>query len=210
MGKYIKMAISFVLLVIGAMIYICFRQKSAVMFPILDAVGLGSFVDTMRELTSAINPPDIVIFNVPDCLWATAYVLAMNSIWGFDMRNGMIMLTILPVVAILFEFLQLMTIVPGTFDIMDIVSYLLPLAVVWLLFFGKKKLNYDASRLSKSLASIVVAYLFAIIAGGSAEEGDMTTYILLVTIVLAVGGAIQLFKDRRDLLRSRKQDDDRK
>ncbi len=205
MGKYIKIAISFILLVIGAMIYICFRQKSAIMFPFLDSIGLGSFVDPLRELTSGIHPPDVVIYNLPDCLWATAYVLVMSSIWGLDMRNGMILLTILPMVAIMFEFLQLLTIVPGTFDILDIVSYLLPLAVVWLLYLGKKTLNYDTTRLRKSLASIFVAYLFAIIAGGSAEEGDMTTYILLVSIALAVGSAIQLFKDRRDMLRSLKK-----
>ena len=75
---------------------------------------------------------------MPACLWLFSYMFVMDALWNDE--NNMIyqvFIYVLPVVAILSELLQLVNIIPGTFDLLDLASY----AISIILFITIKKLS---------------------------------------------------------------------
>jgi len=100
------------------------RPRGLVAFAWVDAVGLGGVLAALRAAVAplASSLPSFVRFSVPDGLWAFAFTRAMVLVWsGTWSRKSAPWILLAPVVAIGSELGQAMHVVPGTFDIVDLV-----------------------------------------------------------------------------------------
>ena len=75
-------------------------------------------------------PPDFVKYSLPDGLWSIAYFLIMVSIWGKISKENIIWFCLMPIIALISEFMQLTSMMPGQFDLWDVVCYSLPLIIL--------------------------------------------------------------------------------
>ena len=67
---------------------------------------------------------------MPAGLWLFAYMFIIDSVWGKEKNNTKkVYLYALPVVAIVSEIMQYVSILPGTFDIMDLLCYALAILI---------------------------------------------------------------------------------
>ena len=118
------------MLAIGCCIYLLFRSKTLNIYHWCSALGLSDIIDDYRQITMLCNVPDFIRFSIPDGLYCAAYILLIDAIWHKEkgiMRN--IIISLVPLVTISSELLQLFGIVRGTFDIYDLVCYTFPLLV---------------------------------------------------------------------------------
>ena len=125
-----KIFLGVVFLVIGCVIYLLFRTKTLYIYQWCAALGLSNVVDHIRFCVHGLNTPDFIKFNLPDGLYCAAYILIMDAIWQND--NSSIkhfIITLLPVVTIASEVLQYYGLVNGTFDVLDLTCYFVPLLI---------------------------------------------------------------------------------
>lgn len=123
--------LSFLLIFIGGSIYIVYRPKSIMVFKIIDYLGLTDFVDMLRNnIQNHITLPPLFINCIPAGLWTASYLILMYSRTRFiDRKTRMFLALPLPISMIVLEFLQLAGWCTGTFDIYDLVCYIIPMIV---------------------------------------------------------------------------------
>ena len=101
---------SFIPILIGAFIYICYRKTSLLLFDWLEKISMSEFVIYIREY---VNPENIlysnwVTHNLPDALWVYAYTSFFIILYGLIVNKRTIFIFLIPVlIAITSEFLQL-------------------------------------------------------------------------------------------------------
>ena len=120
----------FFLIIAGGIIYFAFRTDSLIMFRWTDALHLHDFVDEYRNVMSPYLPVEFIRFNLPDGLWSISCLLIMLAIWDSINRDNFLWFCIMPFIAVLSEFLQLCSILPGSFDWMDVLCYSMPLILL--------------------------------------------------------------------------------
>lgn len=135
-------------LFIGGLIYVLFRSYSLTMFIWFDVLGLSNIIESARNISLQYSGtlPSWVLYSLPDGLWIFSYVCLTTLIW-FDssIKKLLTWVLIIPIVAILSEVGQLSTFIPGTFDIIDILFYLLGTVLPLLIYFFLtiKNSNYE-------------------------------------------------------------------
>lgn len=125
-----KVALAISFLLCGCAIYLLFRSKTLNIYHWCATLGFSSAIDTLRLWVQNWNVPDFVRFCLPDGLYCAAYILLIDAIWHKEkgiMKN--IIISLVPIVTISSELLQLFGIIRGTFDIYDLVCYSFPLLV---------------------------------------------------------------------------------
>ncbi len=119
---------AWILLAIGAFIYLMYRSPDLVIFKWCDSLGV---LDDVMKYRLNFADTDIGIFSkycLPDGLWIASYIIVIHSIiHKADKKALLFWSLILPLIAIVFELLQIPGIIPGTFDYLDIVAYVIPL-----------------------------------------------------------------------------------
>lgn len=123
--------ISVFLILIGGSIYIVYRPKSIIIFRIIDYLGLTNCVDAIRHsLQEFILLPPFFVNSIPAGLWTVSYLILMYCNTRFyEKKTRMHLALPLPISMVVLEFLQLVGLCPGTFDIYDILCYIIPLIV---------------------------------------------------------------------------------
>lgn len=117
--------LSLVILLLGGLIYIIFRDKSLLMFNWFDAIGIGNEIDGLRRLFQGEGIYGWVKYSLPDGLWAFSYMFLVDAIWnGSKLISSYIFIYSLPFFALLSEFFQYFGLLPGVFDWVDVASYL--------------------------------------------------------------------------------------
>ena len=125
-----SLSISVLMLVMGGMIYLLFRDNSLLMFEWVRSVGLENSINYARENTSWLLISDWVKYSLPDGLWCASYILLMATIWSNKNFLIRFIWTItLPCVAVITEFLQLFGILIGTYDTFDLICYIIPILI---------------------------------------------------------------------------------
>lgn len=127
----------------GGLIYVLFRQDSLKMFSWFESVNLSNSISEMRLFTLplSIYLPDWFLYSLPDGLWLFSYVSFLLVVWGNVISKHNIHWVILvPLIAIFSELGQLIKVIPGTFDVVDLCSYVLG-AVLPILIFANLKTN---------------------------------------------------------------------
>jgi hypothetical protein len=111
-------------LIVGGMIYVLFRSVSLKMFKWFKDLHLISAINYLRDIFSTISfgIPNWFIYSLPDGLWTFSYVSFMIWLWGIKINIKSFFWTyLIPLIGIVSEFGQLLGIVPGTFDITDLI-----------------------------------------------------------------------------------------
>lgn len=117
--------IGLVALTIGGLIYIRYRSESLLMFDWFHNLGLTDFIEDFRSNSDIPNVYGWVKYNLPAGLWLFAYMFVIDAVWGKDKNLvSMYFLYVLPLLAVASEFMQLVGLLPGTFDFMDLISYM--------------------------------------------------------------------------------------
>ncbi|WP_245915787.1 hypothetical protein [Apibacter adventoris] len=130
-------------LFIGILIYIFFRNFPLRIFSWSELVGIQQFLYKLREhnISYVRYIPDWMLFSLPDGLWIFSYTCFTLYIWkNIISVENVIWFIIIPFVAIGSELLQLFQLLSGTFDITDLLFYLLGFLLPFILF--KKSIIY--------------------------------------------------------------------
>lgn len=121
--NFIRLSLSFVTLFIGGMIYILYRDESLIMFSWAKSLGISDFIQYLRNTSCEGNIYYWIKFNLPAALWVFSYLFIIDSIWNKKTALYYVYLSAIPIMGICSEILQLFNLIPGTFDIMDLVGY---------------------------------------------------------------------------------------
>ena len=125
-----KVFISLVILLLGGLVYVIYRDKSLLMFNWFDSIGISNEIDWLRRLFQGEGIYGWVKYSLPDGLWLFSYMYIVDAIWDSE-KNAMSILFLwgLPVVAVSSECLQYFGLLPGVFDWIDMASYLSAITV---------------------------------------------------------------------------------
>lgn len=128
LSKY-RIITAFALLLVGAVIYVLFRQD-AIFVSWIDA-------DILKRLR--IEMPDnyngiftyILLYCLPDALWYAALLVLQKPFVQYGLLNK-ILFYICVILPFAMEILQYFGIMPGTFDWFDILTYFITLTIILL------------------------------------------------------------------------------
>lgn len=122
--------IALLLILTGGMIYVLYRPESLLLFRVTDSLGITPLIDILRSNSSRVMLPSFMINSLPAGLWTASYLLMMYITTKFHTRRIRLMLALpLPVMAIVLELMQFFGWCPGTFDIYDLICYIVPLFI---------------------------------------------------------------------------------
>lgn len=113
-------------LLIGGLIYIFWRVDHLFMFRWFDMLGLTPIIESMRAVAMPARPfvPDWILFSLPDGTWVYACVAFFGRLWREGPRWAQVLwIGMGPAMAIGGELGQIPGWVPGTFDWVDFVCY---------------------------------------------------------------------------------------
>lgn len=130
MARVWEATIGIVVLIIGGAIYVLYRNEHLLMFDWFQYLGISDYINRLRAEANGLSLYEWVKYSMPAGLWLFSYMFIIDSIWGKG-SNALYksFLYVLPVLAILSELMQCIKILPGTFDIMDLISYVLAIIV---------------------------------------------------------------------------------
>lgn len=128
---------AFVVLTVGGVIYLAFRQQDMLLFMVSDALGLGPSIDALRDMMAPLRP-DVpwVLYALPDGLWTLSSILCMTALWHPDVRRQRLWALPIPAVGIGSELLQAIGWMPGVFDVADLLCYLTATLVGYAVMFA--------------------------------------------------------------------------
>lgn len=131
----LKISIAAIALLIGGFIYIIFRPETLIMFSWFDSLGMSNIINKLRNLYGDNSIYSWVKYNMPAALWLFSYLYVIDAIWT-DNKNTILyksFLLLMPCIAVASEFMQLFRIIPGTYDTMDVVSYIFAIITFYII-----------------------------------------------------------------------------
>lgn len=128
LGKY-RIIMAFALLLVGAIIYLLFRQ---------DAIFV-SWIDSDIFQCLRVEIPDcyngaftyFFLYCLPDALWYAALLVLQKPFIQYGLLNK-ILFCICVILPFAMEVLQYFRIMPGTFDWFDVLTYFITLVILLL------------------------------------------------------------------------------
>lgn len=133
-----RIALSVLLLTMGGLIYIAYREQSLLLFRWLDALGLNEEVSALRRMACAGEVFFWVKYNLPAGLWLLSYMLMVDAVWtSSESAVSYVFVYALPFLALLSEVLQHVGWLPGVFDWMDVCAYVCAICLFELFKFLK-------------------------------------------------------------------------
>lgn len=135
-------AIAIICLFVGGAIYLLFRTRTLVMFRLMSV----EILDKLNMISNCIILPhnkltSFIVYNLPTCLWLVSYLIIMRLICR-EMPNiqRAILVYTLPIILLAIEFLQVFHSFPGTFDFIDVLTYIIPITISLLIDKNYEKL----------------------------------------------------------------------
>lgn len=133
--RLFTLLLSLLSLFIGGCLYLMYRSDSLVMFEWCKTLGIYDMVLNLRPEKKLGG---WVVYSLPDGLWLFSYILLMGSIWRFNLKRSLYASSPLVVIALGSELLQIPGWIPGTFDVVDLLCYLV---ACWLGYVYLKSIN---------------------------------------------------------------------
>ena len=122
--------VALLLILTGGMIYVLYRPENLLLFRVTDNLGITPLIDILRSNSSRVMLPSFIVNSLPAGLWTASYLLMMYITTKFLTRRIRLMLALpIPISAIVLEFMLLLGWCPGTFDIYDLICYIVPLFI---------------------------------------------------------------------------------
>jgi hypothetical protein len=114
-------------LVIGAGIYTCWRSKHLLVFSWYSELGIS--VNGLRHWSEPLanTIPTLILNSLPDAMWVYSFTSCLCLVWG-NKNRGIIKsfwITLPCALAVVAEFGQFLRLVPGTFDLNDLIAYVI-------------------------------------------------------------------------------------
>jgi glycopeptide antibiotics resistance protein len=109
--------LSLIFLVIGIGIYLFFRQLNMLIFEWISKPAL------LEMFYMHLHPSvftSIFLYNIPDMLWFLSGVFLLRFMWFHDKAWQKIYIRSFYGIVLVFETMQLLKNIPGTFDILDL------------------------------------------------------------------------------------------
>ena len=138
---YIYSILSIVCLFLGGMVYLVYRTRNLLMFSFLSS----DFISILDSTKTIVNLPNntftsFVVYSFPAALWTISYIIVMRLVCA-DMSKIARALWIysLPTLLCFVEFLQILPVISGTFDIIDVLCYITPIFVSLLIDIKNEK-----------------------------------------------------------------------
>ena len=102
-------------IMLGSAIYFFFRDKQEIIF------GFFQFLSVAPKINFA---PDWIKYNLPDALWFYAFLSTLIFIWQRKISVQSIIWLIAAIsMGFLSEAFQFFSVIPGTFDLKDLLAY---------------------------------------------------------------------------------------
>lgn len=139
MRRKAEFLLALVLMLVGGMVYILFRPRTILLFIVLDTMGLGGMIDQWRMSVNPCALPDFVVYSLPNGLWVTSYVLVIDVAFrDSPVATRLRWASVIPVLGVVSELLQVVGVVPGTFDWADLLCYAVPYLVYLIIIKTKR------------------------------------------------------------------------
>lgn len=131
-----------VCLISGCSIYLLFRSNSLNIYQWCSALHLTNAIEKLRKFVWDSDISEFVKFNLPDGLYSVAYILIIDAIWYNDDRViKYYVISIVPCVTICSEVSQYFGLVEGTFDVYDLICYMIPPIIYIIYVYNSRKFN---------------------------------------------------------------------
>ena len=125
-------------IILGVMIYIKYRNINIIMFEWFDLFCIDNIIFYIRNHSYLSNVPFWFKYNFPDGLWVYSFTNLMILVWKNNInKSNIYFFYIISLIASSLEVAQLYRIIPGTYDLADILFYLL-FGFLPFLFLSKK------------------------------------------------------------------------
>ena len=127
----------FVPLAFGSLIYVFFRDSNLILFKWLEKIYISGPIFLVRSFTYPISIylPNWFLYSLPDGLWIFSLISILLIIWKNTIsKHNLFWFILIPTTVILLEIGQFFGFIAGTFDLMDIIFYLLGTILPFLIF----------------------------------------------------------------------------
>ncbi len=119
--KIILFFISSSFLMIGGILYLLFRPHNLEMFNWLDSIRCEKYFN-QHNFNSNSKIISFCIFSLPNGLWLLSAIILLGLIWKNNKHIFYIYALLFVIISLAFELFQLLRIIPGTFDFLDIIT----------------------------------------------------------------------------------------
>ena len=134
---------SALLLSAGGMIYVLFREEELLLYTFANHIGLGGVVMQLRGSLPSVHLPLWIANSLPDGLWSASYVLLMHGMMRpLGPRAQLCWASVIPSLGVISELLQGMGLLPGVFDTTDLLCYIIPYAIYYLIIMTNKQTHH--------------------------------------------------------------------
>lgn len=117
-------ALSIMFILIGGFIYLFFRPHTLKMFVWLRIINCEQIFQ-LKDYNQDLKFIEFLIFSLPNGLWILSFLISIGLIWEKYHIFFIIYSSFFTGISILFEFFQKFGLIPGTFDIADILVLLI-------------------------------------------------------------------------------------
>jgi len=143
-----RILITVIPLIFGGLIYLTYRVETLKMFRWFDNIGASDFINIIREneFLRANTLPQWIKFSLPDALWIFSFTYFMMTIWKFKInRSSAFWIFLAPTIGLFSEIGQLIGLIPGTFDLVDLIFLIIAMAIPFFQFviINFKTINYE-------------------------------------------------------------------
>lgn len=121
-SKRLEIIIATGLFLIGVSIYLLWRDEHLLIHRVIHGCGIDAFIAPLRRSAAEVYLPEWIRFALPDGLWTTSYILLIDALVKRDYQ----LTSVIPLVGLISEIMQWIGWMPGTFDICDLIAYVLP------------------------------------------------------------------------------------
>ena len=113
-------------LIIGSLMYILLRSDTLLVFDWLGYINANELVYSAREYTLPLVRyiPFHILYSLPDGIWVYCATLSLLLVWKPKDKSKYLWASIPFICAASAELLQLTYIVPGTFEVADLIAYI--------------------------------------------------------------------------------------
>ena len=158
MGSVKKGAVGLLLMLAGGTIYLLFRPRTLLLFFVADKLGMGSSIDAWRDyvnsqfivhysLSFSQHLSSFALYSLPCGLWTLSYLFIMDGLFHSQPpATRLRWASVIPIFSIATELLQGLRLLPGTFDIADLLCYLVPYVLYILIILNSSLLILNSPK----------------------------------------------------------------
>ena len=149
MGSVKRWLVGLLLMLVGGTIYILFRPRTLLLFFVADKFGLGSSIDAWRDYVNSqsFHLSSFALYSLPCGLWTLSYLFIMDGLFHSQpLATRLRWASAIPIFSIATELLQGLHLLPGTFDIADLLCYLVPYVLYILIILNSSPLILNSPK----------------------------------------------------------------